>query len=146
MDTNNEQFSIVLKELDKTIKTIGIERLLVVLKNSRNIQGNISEENIDKALKIIELTCDEFNISLNQFFGTKRNNNRRFAIGVCANLIESFLDFNNTDISFILRKSDSLMSIYRNEINRLNENHPYDLIIIKKIENIKLKFKEYYNG
>ena len=145
MDINNEQFSVVLKELDKTIKTIGIEKLLVVLKNSRNIQGNISEENIEKALKIIELTCNEFQISITEFYGTKRSNDRRFAIGVSANLIQSFLDFNNTDISFILRKSDSLMSIYRNEINRLNINHPNDLLILKKIENIKLKLKEYYN-
>jgi uncharacterized protein YdcH (DUF465 family) len=138
--TNQKSFSMVFKELEKTINVIGIDKLLIVLKNSRTLQ--IDDEKIKQALDIIQLTCDEFQLTTQEFFGAKRSNNRRFAIGVSANLLGSKLGLNNADISFILKKSDSLISVLRNEINRLDENHPTDYVIIKKMKNIKLKLKD----
>jgi uncharacterized protein YdcH (DUF465 family) len=138
--TNQKSFSMVFKELEKTINVIGVEKLLIVLKNSRTLQ--IDDEKIKQALEIIQLTCDEFQLTTQEFFGEKRSNNRRFAIGVSANLLGNKLGLNNVDISFILKKSDSLISVLRNEINRLDESHPTDNAIIKKMKNIKLKLKD----
>ena len=133
-ETNN--VSKVFKELDKTIQVIGTEKLIEILKYSRLSTTNINEEQINRSFEIIKVVCEEFNISLNEFFNNNRKTGRRVTIGVSAYLIQKELDLNNSDISYILKKSDEAVSLYKQEIIRLNSNHPQDRQTLEKIKKI----------
>jgi hypothetical protein len=140
-ETNN--VSKVFKELDKTIQVIGTEKLIEILKYSRLSTANITEEQINRSLEIIKVVCDVFNLSVNEFFNNNRKTGRRITIGVSAYLIQKELNLNNSDISYILKKSDEAVSLYKQEILMLNSNHPQDRKVLEKIsiisETIKLQ-------
>jgi chromosomal replication initiation ATPase DnaA len=135
MSEQNE-VSIVFKELDKTIQKIGAEKLIQILKYSRKNTASLSEEQIQEALKIVQIVCDEFKITLEDFFDTKRKNNRRVSIGISAYILQKKLNLDTSNISYILKKPDTLVSLYKQEILRLNEEHPSDKPIFEKLKNI----------
>jgi len=141
MTQETNDVSKVLKELDKTIQVIGTEKLIEILKYSRLNMANINEEQINRSLEIIKVVCDEFNISLVEFFDRKRKTNRRTAIGICAYLIQKELNLDNSNISYILKKPDEVISLYKQEIIRLNSNHPQDIQVLEKIKIISETIK-----
>ena len=133
--------SDVLLEVSKTIKEIGINETISFLKTSREKFKILSEEQKLKAKSIIQIVCDEFGIDYSDFFSRTRKNNRRYAIGICANILKEKLGIDNTDSAFLLKKPENLVTLYRNEINELNENLKSDIVIIQKIKEINLKLK-----
>jgi chromosomal replication initiation ATPase DnaA len=139
-ETNNS-IANVFKEIDKTIKIIGTDRLIEILKYTRLNRVCLSDEEVKFSTVIIQMVCDEFDISIEELFSTKRKNNRRNAIGVCAVMLQDFLTLDNANISYILKKPDAIVSLYKQEILRMRPNHPVDIAILKKIDNIKTKFK-----
>jgi hypothetical protein len=146
MKEGAENTSIVFKELDKTIQIIGIEKLIEILKYSRKNPPTLNQEQIEQALKLVQVVCDEFKISLNDIFDMKRKNNRRISIGVCAFIIQKELNLDNSNISYILKKSDTLVSLYKQEILRLNSNHPSDRQILEKINNINANINKLFKN
>lgn len=138
-ETNN--VSKVLKELDKTIQVIGTEKLLEILRYSRLTTTNINEAQINRCLEIIKTVCDEFGISIAEFFDNNRKTGRRVTIGVSAFIIQKEMNLSNSDISYILKKSDEAVSLYKQEIIRLNSNHPQDRRILEKIKTISETIK-----
>lgn len=141
MENQNNNVSIVFKEIDKTIQTIGVDKLIEILKYSRKNPPNLTQEQIEQSLKLVQVVCDEFKISLEDIFDMKRKNNRRISIGVCAFIIQRELDLDNSNISYILKKPDTLVSLYKQEILRLNPKHPSDKQILEKIDNINANIK-----
>jgi len=105
MENQNNNVSIVFKELDKTIQVIGTEKLIEILKYSRKNPPTLNQEQIEQALKLVQVVCNEFNISLEDIFDMKRKNNRRISIGVCAFVIQKELNLDNSNISYILKKT-----------------------------------------
>lgn len=142
MENQNNNVSSVFKELDKTIQIIGTERLIEILKYSRKNPPTLNQEQIEQALKLVQIVCNEFNISLEDIFDTKRKNNRRISIGVCAFIIQKELKLDNSNISYILKKHETLISLYKQEILRLNSKHPSDRQILEKIENINANIEK----
>jgi len=134
MEQESNNVSKVLKELDKTIQVIGTEKLIEILKYSRLNTTNINEAQINRSLEIIKVVCDEFNITLVEFFDRKRKTNRRTAIGICAYLIQKELNLDNSNISYILKKPDEVISLYKQEIIRLNSDHLQDRQVLEKIK------------
>ena len=145
MSEQNE-VSIVFKELDKTIQKIGAEKLIQILKYSRKNTASLSEEQIQEALKIVQIVCDEFKITLEDFFDTKRKNNRRVSIGISAFILQKKLNLDTSNISYILKKPDTLVSLYKQEILRLNEEHPSDKPIFEKLKNINNNIDNLYKN
>jgi hypothetical protein len=133
--------SIVFKELDKTIQIIGTDKLIEILKYSRKNPPTLNQEQIEQALRLVQIVCNEFNIKLEDIFDMKRKNNRRISIGVCASVIQQELNLDNSNISYILKKPDTLVSLYKQEILRLNPRHPSDKQILEKIDNINANIK-----
>jgi hypothetical protein len=147
MKQETDNVSMVFKELDKTIQIIGAEKLIEILKYSRKNPPTLNQEQIEKALRLVQVVCDEFKISLDDIFDMKRKNNRRISIGICAFVIQKQLNLDNSNISYILKKSDTLVSLYKQEILRLNSNHPSDRQILEKIDNINANIdKLFKNG
>jgi len=141
MDNQNKNVSVVFKELDKTIQIIGTDKLIEILKYSRKNPPTLNQEQIEQALKLIQIVCNHFNIKLEDIFDMKRKNNRRISIGVCATIIQQELSLDNSNISYILKKPDTLVSLYKQEILRLNPKHPSDRQILEKIDNINANIK-----
>jgi chromosomal replication initiation ATPase DnaA len=142
-ETNN--ISSVLSELNKTIQIIGTEKLLELLKISRENDSNLGEEIKLKSQMIIQLVCDEFNINMDDFYSRTRKNNRRYAIGITAMILKEHLKLDVADISFLIKKPNNLVSIYCSEVYDLNPNHKSDINIIQKIDNINIKLKKINN-
>ena len=141
MNQENNNVSKVLKELDKTIQVIGTEKLLEILKYSRLTTTNINEAQINRSLEIIKIVCDEFGINISEFFDNNRKTGRRVTIGVSAFIIQKEMNLSNSDISYILKKSDEAVSLYKQEIIRLNSNHPQDKKVLEKIKTISETIK-----
>ena len=75
-ETNN--ISSVLLEINKTIQIIGTEKLLELLKISRENDSNLGEEIKLKSQMIIQLVCDEFNINMDDFYSRTRKLRGRY--------------------------------------------------------------------
>jgi chromosomal replication initiation ATPase DnaA len=143
-ETNN--ISNVLLELNKTIQVIGKDKLLELLKISRENESNLNEEIKFKSQEVIKIVCDEFNIDVDDFYSRTRKNNRRYAIGITAMILKDYLNLDIADISFLLKKPNNLVSIYCTEVHELNPRHKSDIYIIERIENINQKLKLDNNG
>jgi len=142
-ETNN--ISSVLLEINKTIQIIGLEKLLELLKISRENDSNLGEEVKLQSQMVIQLVCDEFNIDMDDFYSRTRKNNRRYAIGVTAMILKEHLKLDVADISFLIKKPNNLVSIYCSEVYDLNPKHKSDINIIQKIDNINIKLKKINN-
>ena len=142
-ETNN--ISSVLLEINKTIQIIGTEKLLELLKISRENDSDLGEEVKIKSQMIIQIVCDEFNIEIDDFYSRTRKNNRRYAIGVTAMILKEYLKLDVADISFLIKKPNNLVSIYCSEVQELNPKHKSDIYIIEKINNINNKLNNLKN-
>jgi chromosomal replication initiation ATPase DnaA len=142
-ETNN--ISSILLEINKTIQIIGTEKLLQLLKISRENDSNLGIEVKLKSQMIIQIVCDEFNIHIDDFYSRTRKNNRRYAIGITAMILKEYLKLDVADISFLIKKPNNLVSIYCSEVCELNPKHKSDINIIKKIDNINIKLKTIKN-
>jgi chromosomal replication initiation ATPase DnaA len=143
-ETNN--ISNVLLELNKTIQVIGKDKLLELLKISRENESNLNEDIKIKSQEVIRIVCGEFNIDVDDFYSRTRKNNRRYAIGITAMILKEYLNLDIADISFLLKKPNNLVSIYCTEVYELNPRHKSDIYIIERIENINQKLKLNNNG
>jgi chromosomal replication initiation ATPase DnaA len=143
-ETNN--ITNVLSEINKTIQVIGKDKLLELLKISRDNESNLNEEIKLKSQEVIKIVCDEFNINVDDFYSRTRKNNRRYAIGITAMILKDYLNLDIADISFLLKKPNNLVSIYCTEVHELNPRHKSDIYIIERIENINQKLKLNNNG
>jgi len=138
-ETNN--ISFLLLELNKTIKKIGITKLLELLKILRENESSLGEGVKLKSQIIIQIVCDEFKIKINDFYSRTRKNNRRYAIGVTAMILKEYLKLDIADISYLIKKPNNLVSVYCNEVYELNTQHKSDINIIEKINKINIKLK-----
>jgi chromosomal replication initiation ATPase DnaA len=143
-ETNN--IGDFLLELNKTIQVIGKEKLLELLKISRENESNLNEDIKIKSQEVIRIVCNEFNIDVDDFYSRTRKNNRRYAIGITAMILKEYLNLDIADISFLLKKPNNLVSIYCTEVYELNPKHKSDIYIIERIENINQKLKLNNNG
>ena len=145
MNQETTNISSILLEINKTIQIIGTDKLLQLLKISRENDSNLGEEVKLKSQMIIQLVCDEFNIETDDFYSRTRKNNRRYAIGITAMILKQHLKLDVADISFLIKKPNNLVSIYCSEVYDLNPKHKSDINIIQKIENINNKLKKINN-
>jgi chromosomal replication initiation ATPase DnaA len=145
MNQETTNISSILLEINKTIQIIGTDKLLQLLKISRENDSNLGEEVKLKSQMIIQLVCDEFNIETDDFYSRTRKNNRRYAIGITAMILKEHLKLDVADISFLIKKPNNLVSIYCSEVYDLNPKHKSDINIIQKIENINNKLKKINN-
>lgn len=146
MDNQEQKTTTTLfSELNKTIQVLGVEKLVDILKHIRKKSVEITQDQVDQSEVIIMTVCEEFAISVDEFYSHKRLNDRRYAVGVCALLLQNNVGLDNSDISFLLRKPADIVSIYKNSINLLRDVRPDDLKILKRIANINSKLKDLQN-
>ena len=144
-ETTNNQSSIFI-EIDKTIKAIGTDKLLDILKFSRKNKETISEAEIVESKNIIDVVCNEFELLDEDLYKGNRTTNRKYIFGICAFLMYQRLNLNNSDIAFLLKKEPNQISMYKKEITLLNESSRFDAKIIEKLKKITTILNTQKNG
>ena len=141
MSQENLDISNMLKEVGATASIVGVAKLTEILKDIRNTHKEITQEEYEKAIGIINLVCQEYSMNLDDFYSTKRKNNRRYALGSVFYILyeKNKLDFEK--ISLITRKPYSLISILIKEIKEMNDTHPFDKQILLKLNEVLNKLE-----
>jgi hypothetical protein len=134
--TNNNNISNVFLEMSKTIEHLGVDETIGLLKTSRQKYSTLTENQKQASQIIIKIVCDNFNISISDFYSATRKNNRRYAIGITAMILTDEQGIDISDVSFLLKKPMNLVSLYRKEVKELNPQHKSDIKILEKITNI----------
>lgn len=132
--TKDNTISNVLIEMGRTIEKIGIDDTIDLLKYSRQKISEISGEDLENTNKVVNVVCKIFNISIKEFNSSLRKNNRRYAIGIATQILTDIYGLDISDLSFLFKKPDGLLSIYRKEIRELNPKHKVDIKLIEKKE------------
>ena len=132
--TKDNTISNVLIEMGRTIEKIGIDDTIDLLKYSRQKISEISGEDLENTNKVVNVVCKIFDISIKEFNSSLRKNNRRYAIGIATQILTDIYGLDISDLSFLFKKPDGLLSIYRKEIRELNPKHKVDIKLIEKKE------------
>jgi len=131
----------IFKELHATIKVIGEDNLVEVLKFARKNTLRITDEQKEGADEIIKEVCLSFNITKDELYGRSRENRRMMALGICSYLMKEKWMLSNTDICLILRKQPPTVVLILSAVTGLNPHYPPDSVFIRKIKEIKIKLK-----
>lgn len=141
MNQEKEKFAKMLTEVANTTEIIGVDKLTELLKNIQKSQKEITEEEYSKANTIIKAVCDNYSISIEEFFSNKRKNNRRYAIGTVCYILNKIEKFDYEKISFVTNKPFPIISVLIKEISEMSITHPFDKKILNKLEVIKSQLK-----
>ena len=137
MNQEKEKFTKMLTEVGNTAEIIGVDKLTELLKDIQKSQKEITQEEYDKAMAIIKVVCENYSISIEEFYNNKRKNNRRYAIASVCYILNKIEKFDYQKISFMTKKSFTYISILIKEISEMSITHPFDKKILTKLEEIK---------
>lgn len=145
MSQDNLKMQTLLNEVGKTAVILGVDKLTQHLVNIQKAEVNLDEQKVNLATRIIEETCLVFEITKRQFFSDARKMHRRIANGAVAYILIKYFGFESVDVSFILKKSETMISVVRKEIANLDPTHPYDKKILQKLQEVEVKIKPILN-
>ena len=141
MSQEKDDISKMLMEVGATAEIVGVSKLTEILKHIQKSQKELTIEEYDKAMFIINIVCETYSMSLEDFYSNKRKNNRRYALGSVFYILYKKYDCDNEQISFITNKPFPLISILIKEIKEMSRTHPFEKQILSKLDNILLKLE-----
>lgn len=133
MSQETNDISNMLVQVGVTAKVVGVQKLTEMLKDIQQKSKEITEEDYVNANFVVEIVCNNFQITKEDFYSNKRKNNRRFALGCVCYILNSNYEFDYKKIEFIIKKSFSYVSILISEIKDMSSSHPYDKKILEKL-------------
>jgi len=136
-----EDITKMLIEVGETAKVVGVSSLTKMLKEIQKTKKDLSQQEYEKAMEIISVVCDVYQMSVADFFSNKRKNDRRFALGIVCYILNKEHKFDYKKISFITKKSFTYISILINEIQQMEITHPFDKKTLQKLDIIKIKLQ-----
>jgi len=128
--------TLLIEVLLKTIDKMGISKTIQVLEVSHNYTDK------EKLLiqTIVLNSCKYFDIDEKTLFNGRKNTaNRINAIGVASVLLHRHCNISQREISNILKKDATLINRYIKKYQSLDPNFKLDLIVIEKMEQIKIE-------
>jgi chromosomal replication initiation ATPase DnaA len=141
MSQEKDDISKMLMEVGATAEIVGVSKLTEILKNIQKSTKDLTIEEYDKAMFIINIVCETYSMSLEDFYSNKRKNNRRYALGSVFYILYKKYDFDYEKISFITKKPFPLISILIKEIKEMSRTHPFEKQILSKLDDILLKLE-----
>lgn len=141
MSQEKSDISKMLMEVGVTAEIVGVTKLTEILKDIQKSQKDLTIEEYDKAMSIINVVCETYSMSLEDFYSNKRKNNRRYALGSVFYILYKKENFDYEKISFITKKPFPLISILIKEIKEMRKTHPFDKQILSKLDTILLKLE-----
>ena len=143
MNQEKDDISKMLMEVGATAEIVGVSKLTEILKHIQKSQKDLTIEEYDKAMLIINIVCETYSMTLEDFYSNKRKNNRRYALGSVFYILYKKESFDYEKISFITKKPFPLISILIKEIKEMSRTHPFEKQILSKLDNILLKLENY---
>lgn len=131
----------MLMEVGTTAEIVGVTKLTEILKDIQKTQKDLTIEEYEKAMSIINVVCETYSMSLEDFYSNKRKNNRRYALGSVFYILYKKENFDYEKISFITKKPFPLISILIKEIKEMSKTHPFEKQILSKLDTILLKLE-----
>lgn len=141
MNQEKDDISKMLMEVGATAEIVGVSKLTEILKHIQKSQKDLTIEEYDKAMLIINIVCETYSMTLEDFYSNKRKNNRRYALGSVFYILYKKESFDYEKISFITKKPFPLISILIKEIKEMSRTHPFEKQILLKLDNILLKLE-----
>jgi hypothetical protein len=142
MNQEKDDISKMLMEVGATAEIVGVSKLTEILKHIQKSQKDLTIEEYDKAMLIINIVCETYSMTLEDFYSNKRKNNRRYALGSVFYILYKKESFDYEKISFITKKPFPLISILIKEIKEMSRTHPFEKQILSKLDNILLKLEK----
>ena len=132
---------ILIEELLKTIEKIGLDKTIDTLKITQN---KIQDSQFLMQEYIIDICCTQKNITKKVLINSLDNNEKRTnCIAIISYLLNKHNSQSQTQIGYILKKDNSVISKYIKKINQLDNQFFYDIQMIKDIEQVEEKIKEF---
>lgn len=131
-----KNISKMLVELGATAEIVGVERLTQILKEIRKNEKNLTVDEYQKAMQIIEIVCETYDITIDDFYSNKRKNNRRYALSSVFFVLNKKFNYDYEKISIITKKPFSIISILLKEILEMDKKHPFENQILTKLDEI----------
>jgi chromosomal replication initiation ATPase DnaA len=141
MSQENLDISNMLKELGTTANIVGVAKLTEMLKDIQKTQKELSQEEYEKAIDIVNIVCEAYSMSINDFYSNKRKNNRRYALGIVVYILNKHKNYDYNKIGFITKKSFTVISTLIKEIEQMSWSHPFENKVLSKLEEITLKLE-----
>lgn len=141
MNQEKDDISKMLMEVGATAEIVGVSKLTEILKHIQKSQKDLTIEEYDKAMLIINIVCETYSMTLEDFYSNKRKNNRRYALGSVFYILYKKESFDYEKISFITKKPFPLISILIKEIKEMSRTHPFEKQILSKLDDILLKLE-----
>lgn len=132
----DKNISKMLVELGATAEIVGVERLTQILKEIRKNEKNLTIDEYQKAMQIIEIVCTSYDITIDDFYSNKRKNNRRYALASVFFVLKKIFNYDYEKISIITKKPFSIISILIKEISEMDKKHPFENQILTKLDEI----------
>jgi chromosomal replication initiation ATPase DnaA len=142
MKQETNELSEMLVQVGVTAKAVGVQKLTEMLKDIQQKSKEITDEDYENSKYVVSVVCNQFDITVSDFYSNKRKNNRRHALGCVCFILDKYYGFDYKKIEFVIKKSFSYVSILISEIKDMNPNHPYDK---KTLEKLNLAIKEITN-
>lgn len=134
MSQETQQFTELLKQVGTTAKLLGVDKLTEILKDVQKNHKDITMEQYNISHQVIQNVCKVYEITEADFFDNKRKNMRKYALATVCYILNKNYNFDYYTISFIVKKSKSLVSVLITEISQLDNTHFQDRIIVKKLQ------------
>ena len=141
MNQENLDISKMLTEVGHTANAVGVAQLTKMLKDIRKIQKELTKEEYELAIRVIEIVCETYDMTVDEFYSNKRKNNRRSALATVFFILYEIYKLNFEKICFITNKPFSLISVLIKEVKELDISHPIDKIVLNKLQIVKYKLE-----
>ena len=133
-----QQGEVLIEEVLKTMKAIGIKKTIEVLVQLRSVSSSVIVK--DKQEIIINEVLAEFNLSINRLMGSKHDS--RYPRMFCYVLLKNHLSYDANEIARVFRRSPNTIYTQMTEFGKLNAKYPNEAKLMeryKKLEQLVLK-------
>ena len=142
-NSTEKELSMLFKEIDETLKVVGIHKLVKNIKSFRHCYKNLTEEQLQHSNEIIDIVFECFGLSREELFSKNRNLDKHYAAALSAYFLSEKLGLDNVEISILLAKYPGKITQYIADAKRLSENYEYQRNAFEKKKIIEEKIKHY---
>tara|TARA_R110002012_G_C11673984_1_gene613420 strand:+ start:1340 stop:1756 length:417 start_codon:yes stop_codon:yes gene_type:complete len=134
-----KQLLRVIQALENSISSVGIEDTIVKLYNDSK------SENQNMADFILELVCERYKTDKSGLKLDNKTFKQQRATLILTHLLYYFAHLTQSQIGYMVGRSKASINRYLSDLHKLNEKVAKDNDLLKEINHLETKIKEYKN-
>ena len=142
-NSTEKGFSILLKEIDKALKVVDVEKLTENIKTFRLSSKKGNEEKIQASNEIIDIVFETFGLTRDDLMARRRSLEKQYAICFSCFFLSKKLNLKNIEISLLLNRYPTTVSQCISDVNKLSEKYDFQKNAFEKKKIIEEKLKHY---